>query len=64
MMDLAPKTTFRGLPATTEQGAKVRHYIKVQTQRGVSWNTLATLERWSSAHLDTGPRISIEHTRG
>ncbi|QIN67265.1 hypothetical protein SBC1_73120 (plasmid) [Caballeronia sp. SBC1] len=40
MINLAPRTTFRGLPLTAEQAcAEVRHDIKVQTQRDVSWNT-------------------------
>jgi len=37
MINLAPRTTFRGLPLTAEQAcAEVRHDIKVQTQRDVS----------------------------
>ena len=40
MTDLDPDTTFRGLPLTPEQDAEARHYIKLQTQRGLPWNTL------------------------
>ncbi|CAN7337880.1 hypothetical protein [Caballeronia sp. 15715] len=40
MTDLDPDTTFRGLPLTPEQNAEVRHYIKLQTQRGLPWDTL------------------------
>jgi hypothetical protein len=40
MTDLDPDTTFRGLPLTPEQDAEVRHYIKLQTQRGLPWDTL------------------------
>ncbi|MGA7817406.1 hypothetical protein [Caballeronia sp.] len=39
MTDLDPDATFRGLPLTAEQDAEVRHYIKVQTQRGLPWDT-------------------------
>ena len=39
MTDLDPDTTFRGLPLTPEQDAEVRHYIKLQTQRGLPWDT-------------------------
>ncbi|MEA3091059.1 MAG: hypothetical protein QOJ04_2401 [Caballeronia sp.] len=40
MTDLDPDTTFRGMPLTPEQDAEVRHYIKLQTQRGLPWDTL------------------------
>ena len=39
MTDLDPDTTFRGLPLTPEQDAEVRHYIKLQKQRGLPWDT-------------------------
>jgi len=39
MTDLGPERTFRGLPLTAEQDAEVRHYIKVQTQRHLPWDT-------------------------
>ena len=39
MTDLDPDTTFRGLPLTPEQDAEVRHYIKLQQQRGLPWDT-------------------------
>ena len=39
MTDLNPDTTFRGLPLTPEQDVEVRHYIKLQTQRALPWDT-------------------------
>ena len=39
MADLDPDTTFRGLPLSPEQDAEVRHYIKLQQQRGLPWDT-------------------------
>jgi hypothetical protein len=39
MAGLDPDTTFRGLPLSTEQDAEVRHYIKLQKQRGLPWDT-------------------------
>jgi hypothetical protein len=39
MPDLDPKSTFRGLPLTEEQNAEVKHYIKVQKQHGLPWDT-------------------------
>lgn len=39
MTNSDPQSTFRGLPLTGEQDAEVRHYIKVQTQRGLPWDT-------------------------
>jgi hypothetical protein len=39
MIDVGPESTFRGLPLTAEQDAEVRHYIKVQMQRHLPWDT-------------------------
>lgn len=39
MTDTDPKSTFRGLPLTSEQDAEVRHYIKVKMQHGEPWDT-------------------------
>jgi hypothetical protein len=39
MADLDPATTFRGLPLSPEQDAEVRHYIKLQKQRGLPRDT-------------------------
>ncbi|QBQ99302.1 hypothetical protein [Paraburkholderia pallida] len=39
MSDLGPENTFRGLPLTAEQDAEVRHYIKVQMQHHLPWDT-------------------------
>ncbi|MCP3727544.1 hypothetical protein M3I53_31250 [Paraburkholderia sp. CNPSo 3272] len=39
MIDLGPESTFRGLPLTAEQDAEVKHYIKVQMQRHLPWDT-------------------------
>ncbi|MEM5327821.1 hypothetical protein VSR34_14640 [Paraburkholderia sp. JHI2823] len=39
MTDLGPESTFRGLPLTPEQDAEVKHYIKVQMQRHLPWDT-------------------------
>lgn len=39
MIELGPESTFRGLPLTVEQDAEVRHYIKVQMQRHLPWDT-------------------------
>ncbi|MCX5539322.1 hypothetical protein M3A49_07400 [Paraburkholderia sp. CNPSo 3076] len=39
MIDLGPESTFRGLPLTAEQDAEVRHYIKLQMQRHLPWDT-------------------------
>jgi hypothetical protein len=39
MKDLNPDTTFGGLLLTPEQDGEVRHYIRLQTQRGLPWDT-------------------------
>jgi hypothetical protein len=39
MLDIDPKSTFRGLPLTVEQDAEVRHYIKKKVQHGQPWDT-------------------------
>ena len=39
MTDATPKSTFRGLPLTSEQDAEVRHYIKKKKQRRKPWDT-------------------------
>jgi len=39
MLDIDPKSTFRGLPLTAEQDAEVRHYIKKKVQHGEPWDT-------------------------
>jgi hypothetical protein len=39
MNDATPKSTFRGLPLTTEQDSEIRHYIKRRTQHGEPWDT-------------------------
>ncbi|RDJ99289.1 hypothetical protein [Paraburkholderia lacunae] len=39
MVEATPKSTFHGLPLTTEQDAEVRHYIKRKRQHGAPWNT-------------------------
>ncbi|AIY42434.1 miscellaneous; unknown [Collimonas arenae] len=39
MADIDPKTSFRGLPLTSEQDAEIRHYITVKKRHGEAWDT-------------------------